>query len=85
MYMVSYALIVLQSDCVKEISEVGVCYDAICNSGPVCNSGSSIVHATENEPNEPLIRESPPGQLRAHHGPWLAAHRSCDSNDSNFR
>ena len=41
--MVSYALIVPQSDCVKEISEVGVCYDAFCNSGPVCNSGSSIV------------------------------------------
>ena len=32
MYMVSYALIVLQNDCVKEISEVGVRYDAFCNS-----------------------------------------------------
>ena len=37
MYMVSYALIVLQNHCVKEISEVGARYDAF------CNSGSSIV------------------------------------------
>ena len=41
--MVSYALIVLQNDCVKEISEVGVRYDAFCNSGPFCSSDSSIV------------------------------------------
>ena len=46
MYMVSYALIVLQNDCVKEISEVGVRYDAFCNSGPFCNSDSSIVLLT---------------------------------------
>ena len=37
--MISYTLIVLQNNCIKEISEVGVRYDAF------CNSGSSIVEA----------------------------------------
>jgi len=43
MYMAIYALIVLQNNCVEEISEVGVRYDAFCNSGPFCNSGANIV------------------------------------------